>query len=146
MIEISIDEKCFWTKEQYTKVCVCTCVCTYYTHICLPISLYVIQILLSTCNEKTKLPKQKGHINKKDVWFYEEHFETLLKNIKKTQIHQDINHIERWRSNIAKEVSFPQALIIQFQTALHRVFQEADCKMSTFFHGQGDSKMMEHKA
>ena len=53
MIEINIDEKCFWTKEQYTKgiACVCACVCTYYTHIYLHthISIYLIHILLSTC-------------------------------------------------------------------------------------------------
>ena len=127
MIEINIDEKCFWTKEQYTKVCVCACVCTYYTHIYLHthISIYLYRYYYLLAIKKQNYQNKKGHINKRCMRFYEAHFETLLKNIKDPNTSR---HKPYWEMKIqyCQEVRFLKLLYMQFQTTLHRVFQEAD--------------------
>ena len=64
MIEINIDEKCFWTKEQYTKglACVCVLVCGHiiHTYTYIPTSLYIYThtiIYLQIKNKTTKTKK-----------------------------------------------------------------------------------------
>lgn len=63
---------------------VCACVWTYYTHIYLHthISIYLYTYYYLLANKKQNYQNKKGHINKRCMRFYEEHFETLLKNIK----------------------------------------------------------------
>ena len=75
---------------------------------------------------------KKGHINKRCMRFYEAHFETLLKNIKDPNTSR---HKPYWEMKIqyCQEVRFLKLLYMQFQTTLHRVFQEADCMKCPHF-------------
>lgn len=51
--------------------------------------------------------QNKVHITKRCTRFYEEHFEILLENIKKSQINGGRSHEQIGRSNIAKKSILP---------------------------------------